>query len=104
MKPDCDACLKLILPRALEEQVVDFLLQHPEAAGAFIASGVDGHGSPEFMVSAGEEVRGRAERIKIEILTREPQARQLVQELRTLLPSAHVSYWITAVLEAGSFS
>ncbi|QDX82097.1 hypothetical protein B9N43_13075 [Denitratisoma sp. DHT3] len=104
MRPDSDACLKLILPRALEEQVVEFLLHRPQLAGAFVACAVDGHGSSRFMVSAGEEVRGRTERVKIEILTREDMARELVQELRALLPDTNVSYWITAVLAAGSFS
>lgn len=104
MQSDCDACLKLILPRSLEEPVVDFLLQHPAQAGAFIAYGVDGHGAPESILSTSEEVRGRAERIKVEILTQEVQARQLVAELNLLLPGAPISYWITTIVEAGRFT
>lgn len=98
-----DTCLKLVVPKALEERVADFLLDHPEEAGPFIAYPVDGHGAPEHMIAAGEAVRGRTLRIKIEVLTRGDDARHLVAELRLLLPGATISYWITAVVEAGRF-
>lgn len=99
-----DACLKLVLPHALEEQIIDFLLAHPREAGPFIAYAVDGHGAPQAMTEPKEEVRGRTRRVMIEVLTDLESARHLVAELKTLLPHAALSFWITRVLESGRFA
>ncbi len=104
MKQNFDACLRLVLPQALEEQVCDFLLAHPREAGPFITHLVDGHGALESITAESEEVRGRAQRVMIEVLTDLESARHLVAELNKLWPQARLSYWITAVLEAGRFA
>ena len=97
-----DACLKLLLPRALETQVIDCLLQHPRWVGPFITRHVEGHGDPESMESAEEQVRGRAARIEIEILMDAGHVAELLQDLRAELPSRAIVWWLSPVLEAGS--
>lgn len=104
MTKQFDACLKLVLPQSLEEQITDFLLAHPREAGPFVAHAVDGHGAPESITAAAEEVRGRAQRVMIEVLTDLESARHLVAELKQQWPQAALSYWITTVLEAGRFA
>ncbi|HEY6896368.1 MAG TPA: DUF3240 family protein [Rhodocyclaceae bacterium] len=102
MKP-YDISLNLILPKSLEERVSDFLLDHPEQVGPFIAYPVDGHGAPESMTANAEAVRGRAQRVKIEVLARAADARQLVAAMRAAWPQTAITYWLGAVQEAGSF-
>jgi hypothetical protein len=99
-----NACLKLVLPRSLEEQVVDHLLQHPEWVGGFTTYGVDGHGAPHRIASDVEQVRGRAGRVQMEILTADASlARELIEHLKADMPNADISWWIAPVLASGDF-
>jgi hypothetical protein len=98
-----DACLRLVLPHSLEEQVVDLLLGHPEWVGGFTAYEVDGHGSPQAIASSAEQVRGRAGRVQIEILLAAEHASFLVDSLRAELPNADVAWWLGPVIAAGDF-
>ena len=98
------ACLKLVLPRSLEEQVIDHLLGHPEWVGAFVTQRADGHGAPGSIASPAEQVRGRAERTVMEILVDADHARELVRHLQTALPNADIAWWLLPVLDAGSFA
>ncbi|HEX8963835.1 MAG TPA: DUF3240 family protein [Rhodocyclaceae bacterium] len=99
-----NACLKLVLPRSLEEQVVDHLLRHPEWAAGFTAYTVDGHGTPHQIASSVEQVRGRAGRVQLEILTRDADtARELVEHLKADMPNADVLWWVAPVLASGDF-
>lgn len=99
-----NASLKLILPSALEEQVIDHLLRHPEGVGPFLAYRADGHGRPGSIASSGEQVRGRAERVVVEILLDADRAPDLVAHLKAELPNADIAWWITPVLASGDFS
>lgn len=97
-----DTSLNLVLPRALETQVVDRLLQHPQWVGPFTTHRVEGHGDTEGIESAMEQVRGRAERVRIEILMDASHVAELLQDLRTELPNHAVVWWLSPVLEAGN--
>jgi len=99
-----DTCLSLILPRALETQVVDSLLQHPQWVGPFITSHVEGHGDVENIGSPAEQVRGRAARLKIEILTEAGHAEALIAHLAEDLRGANVFWWVSPVGAAGGFA
>lgn len=99
-----DACLKLILPRALESRILDRLLQQPQWVGPFITHRVEGHGDPKSIASPAEQVRGRAERVKIEILMDASHVDELLQDLRATLPSRDVVWWLSPVTAAGSLA
>lgn len=99
-----NASLKLILPSALEEQVIDHLLRHPESVGPFLAYRADGHGRPGSIASSGEKVRGRTERVVVEILLDAGRAPDLVAHLKAELPNADIAWWISPVLASGDFS
>ena len=98
-----DALLKLVLPLALEEAVVDHLLQHPEWVGPFLTRRGEGHGAPERIASAAEQVRGRAELVEVEILMAMADVPQLVGHLREDLGNAYIVWWVTAVADGGAF-
>lgn len=104
MNADPLVSLKLALPQALEEQVVDQLLEHPEGLGAFTTWAVDGHGSPGSIASSAEQVRGRAGRVQIEILVGQAQAQALVAHLKAALPTSEIAWWMTPVLANGDFA
>ena len=99
-----DACLTLLLPRGLEARILDRLLLHPAWVGPFTTHRVEGHGDPDSIASAREQVRGRAERVRIEILMDASHAAELLQELRSSLPSPEVDWWLSPVLDAGSLA
>lgn len=98
------ACLTLVLPRSLEEQVIDHLLAHPEWVGPFTAHPADGHGAPGAIASIEEEVRGRAHRVRIEILIDADHARDLIAHLHGGLRGAEIFWWLSPVIDSGSFS
>ncbi len=97
-----DICLHLVLSKSLEEPVIDELLRHPDWVGPFVTHSVDGHAAPEHIASEGERVRGRAHRIKVEILMNHDHARQLLAQLQTDLPGADLGWWISPVLDSGA--
>jgi hypothetical protein len=99
-----DACLKLVLPRALEARILDHLLQHPEWVGPFITHRVEGHGDPTSIESPAEQVRGRAERVQIEILMDDAHVAELLAHLRADLPSRDVVWWLSRVSESGNLA
>lgn len=104
MTKHLDACLKLILPNALKDQILDQLLKHPDWVGPFITHRVEGHGDPDSIASPAEQVRGRAERMQIEILMNASHVQDLLARLRDELCSSEVVWWLSPVTESGSLA
>lgn len=96
-----DCCLTIIFPRALEENLVDNLLTHPDLASGFTTSHVEGHGAGAAFHSVQEQVRGRAHRSQMQIVMSREDATTLVAHLKVELPNREVVYWITPVMEFG---
>lgn len=99
-----DVCLTLVLPKGLESRILDSLLKHPAWVGPFNTHRVEGHGDPEGIESPREQVRGRAERVRIEILMDSSHVAELLLELRTELPSPEVAWWQSPVQDAGTLA
>ena len=99
-----NACLKLILPGAVKDQVLDRLLEHPEWVGPFSTHDVYGHGAPHHIASAAEQVRGRAHRVQIEILMEQEHAMQLIGLLHAELGNAEIAWWLSPVIASGDFA
>lgn len=99
-----NACLKLTLPKSLESRILDHLLQHPEWVGPFTTCRVEGHGDPQGIASATEQVRGHAERLQIEILINDNHVEELIGHLRTDLPTHEVLWWLSPVIASGSLA
>ncbi len=99
-----DCCLTLVFPRALEENLVDHLLGHPELATGFTTVHVEGHGAGAAFHSVVEQVRGRSHRVQMQIVLNREDARTLVEHLKAELPNREIAYWITPVLEFGRFA
>lgn len=99
-----DCCLIIVFPKSLEENLVDHLLEHPELASGFTTSSVEGHGAGASFHSSAEQVRGRAHRVQMQIVMNREDAATLLAYLKENLPNREVAYWITPVLEFGSFA
>lgn len=104
MTKQLDVCLQLTLPKALEARVLDGLLQHPQWVGPFSTHRVEGHGDPEGIGSAREQVRGRAERVQIQILMDSRHVAELLAGLKADQPSRDILWWLSPVLDSGSFA
>jgi hypothetical protein len=103
MKPH-DCCLTLSFPSALEESIVEFLLEHPEWVEGFCTMHIEGHGAIAKARETAELVRGRSGRRYAQIVLNREDAQALVAHLRAALPSAGVAYWLTPVIEFGRFA
>ncbi len=98
-----DALVQLTLaaPRGLEEALVDHLLAHPDWAGGFTLYRAEGHSQRLQPLTVQERVRGRADRISIQIVLTPEQAQALLAHLKRHLPKPEVAYWLTPVIAFG---
>lgn len=103
MSKHLDVCLNLILPLALRDQVLDHLLKRPEWVGPFTTHRVEGHGDPDGILSLAEQVRGRTERVRVEILMDASHVEALLSELQGGISSAESVWWLTPLLKMGDF-
>lgn len=97
-----DCCLTLIAPKALEENMLDLLLEHETLAGGFTTSEVEGHGRNVTYQSSAEKVRGRAHQVEMKIIMQHADAQTLLQDIKQALPGSNILYCITPVIESGS--
>ncbi|MCX7627617.1 MAG: DUF3240 family protein [Methylophilaceae bacterium] len=104
MSKHVDVCLNMILPMALKDQVLDLLLKHPDWVGPFTTHRVESHGDPDEVASIAEQVRGRTERVRIEILMNRAHVEALLARLRAELTSPDSVWWLTPILSAGSLT
>lgn len=93
--------LTLAAPRSLEEALVDHLLAHPDWAGGFTLSHAQGHSQRAESLTVQERVRGRADRISVQIVLTPVQAQALLDHLKRHLPKPEVAYWLTPVIDFG---
>lgn len=96
-----DAMLTLALPVALEEDILDFLLMHPEWAAGFTVVDAQGMGNGATLRSAMEKVQGRSRGKLVFIAGVDPQLRALLAALSCAIPSREVTYWMSPVSAFG---
>lgn len=96
-----DALLTLAIPTGLEEDIVDFLLAHPEWASGFTLLAAHGIGAGSSLLSPMEQVQGRSAKKLVLIAGRSGLLQSLLQALSDEIPSTHVSYWMSPLLACG---
>lgn len=97
--PDC--LLTLALPQALEEEMLDLLLSHPDMAPGFTVVHGQGVGAHIELSSAMEQVQGRARRVIVQVALSQAQLPALLAILRDTLPSPQIAYWVVPLLAFG---
>jgi hypothetical protein len=93
----------LIVPVALEEAVLDTLLEHPEWVSGFTSMEVSGHGQALAHATSSEAVRGRVRRLRVDTVMQHADALQLVALLKISFPHPEAAYWMMDVQEFGRF-
>jgi hypothetical protein len=97
------AALVLLIPVALEEEVVDRMLDHDSVAHAgFITRDVRFHGDSAAYQSVIEQVRGYTRVVEITVTLPEPDIRSLLALLSDALPGRDITYRIVPIAEAGT--
>lgn len=96
-----DTQLTLVLPAALEEQVIDLLLSHPDLAWGFTAQTVAGRGADVKFEGVAEHVRGRAGRVEIQLVLPRAHADALLALIGAQYANTGIFYWMTPVIRSG---
>jgi len=96
--------LTLVFPAALEDQVIDELLEHPEWVIGFTAWPVDGHREGLAYESAAERVRGRLRALRLDTVLARENADRLLPHLKATLPRADIVWWTEPVEASGRFA
>ncbi len=93
--------LTLSAPRALEDELLEQLLEHPEWVPGYTLAQVEGHSCCNQQLSIQEQVRGRAGRFAVQIVLDEGHANLLLDHLKRRFPKPDVAYWLAPVLGFG---
>lgn len=97
--PDC--CLTMIVPKSLEEEVIDLMLAHPEWVSGFSVTQTEGTGRSVRFRTVGEHVRGRSRRVQLQLVISQEDARSLLDAVHAAFPRREIAYWMTPVIEFG---
>ena len=96
-----DAMLTLAIPINLEEDVLDFLLLHPQWAGGFSIVDAEGMGQGASLLSNMEKVQGRSRRKLVLIVGLQDELLQLLKALGAEIRNPDVAYWIYPITTFG---
>lgn len=97
--PDC--LLTLVVPSALEEDLLDLLRGQPHLAPGFTLLLAQGMGAHIHLASSMEQVQGRARRVLVQLVLAQAQIEPLIALLRQALPTPQITYWATPLLAFG---
>lgn len=93
-------CLNLICPPAVEEKLLDALLES-EDSEVFTSVQVHSHGAPHGRLSAQEQVMGRSRATQIQILLSEQGLAQLLERVQREFTGTGIRYWASPVALEG---
>ena len=103
VRPQPDCLLTLVVPRALEEEILDTLLALPDMAPGFTVVRGQGIGAHIELTSTMEQVQGRARRVIVQVAMQQAHLLALIDALRQALPNPQIAYWVTPLLTFGRF-
>ncbi|HPF47533.1 MAG: DUF3240 family protein [Alphaproteobacteria bacterium] len=95
--------LSLIVPDAIEDTIIDWLLEQDEIDG-FNSLSLFGHGSHESVMSFSERVTGKASKKMFQSHVTEQQANDILARLKKDFANADIHYMIRPLIDAGNLS
>ncbi len=95
-----ETLLTLVMPPALSDLLVDWLLEQPEVVG-FISLPVNGYGGEEHAMTAGEKVAGYRKGWMIQTHMRHKTAHELLKRLKETFAGSEIHYWMTPLIVGG---
>lgn len=93
--------LTLVYPLAVEDQIVELMLETVPPIGGFTTLRAEGHGHDFADASLGERVRGRISRGMLVAVMARARADQLLAEVEAKTPLRHLAYWLEPVIAFG---
>lgn len=100
-KTTYNAMLTLAIPINLEQDVLDFLLLHPQWASGFSIVDAEGMGQGASLLSNMEKVQGRSRRKLVLIVGQQSELPLLLEVLGAEIRNPDVAYWITPITAFG---
>ncbi|HUL13774.1 MAG TPA: DUF3240 family protein [Methylococcaceae bacterium] len=92
--------ITLTVSPAIEESVVDWLLQFA-AKGGFTSFPVNGHSSRQEGLTPAEQVAGRKKQIRFQMHVPEAELTPILERMKQDFQGAGLHYWVSPILEAG---
>lgn len=96
-----DVMLNVVVPKSLEEEFVDRLLESSDLVRGFSSYPISGHGGRMATASVSERVRGRSDRVLFQIGMGRGDVEILLAQLRMVIPNPEIAWWIVPVLGFG---
>ncbi|MBL4601603.1 MAG: DUF3240 family protein [Emcibacteraceae bacterium] len=93
--------LTIIIPTALEDVVIDWMLEQSDIMG-FNSSSIYGHGSDETNMSIAELVTGKSKRVMFQTHVPENIAKNILTRLKKTFASRDIHYMIRPLIDAGN--
>ena len=100
LKGDTEALVVLNVPPAMEESVVDWLLERVGSAG-FTSFAVAGHSTEHDNLSAAEQVSGRQRRQQFQVQLDADAVPDFLANACDTLGAAGIHYWVLPVVQSG---
>jgi hypothetical protein len=97
-------CVTVLVPTAVEERVVDWLLTHPDWRIEFSAHPVAARGPFVRLALNEEQVQGYAQRVELKLIVERSQLDALVGQIKTLLPGIDGGFWVLPIERLEGFS
>ncbi len=98
-----ECLLVIIATPAVEETLVDWLLERPELTG-FSSQRIDGHGARLSALSLAEQVAGRQRKVMFHAHTDCRAVEALVEALKEGFRGAGLHYWVMPLMAAGQIA
>ena len=92
--------ITLTVSPAIEETIVDWLLQF-EAQAGFTSFPVNGHSSREEGLTLAEQVAGRQKQLRFQMHVPATELPHFISQLKQDFQGVGLHYWVSPVLEAG---
>jgi hypothetical protein len=92
-----DVMLNVVVPKSLEEELVDRLLEAGDLVRGFTSYPVSGHGGRMATASVSERVRGRSDRVLFQIGMARGDVEAVLARLREQVPNPEIAWWVLPV-------
>ena len=97
---DPQALLSLVVSPAIEDAMVDWLLERPEVSG-FTSFPIHGHGASPRSMTLAEQVAGRRRQVLFQTHLPQAQAEALIPGLKQAFAGSGMHYWLLPLAAAG---
>ena len=93
-------CLNLICPPAVEEKLLDVLLES-DGSEIFTSVQIHSHGAAHSRLNAQEQVMGRSRAMQIQVLLNEEALTRLLERVQREFAGTGIRYWALPVAFEG---